>query len=249
MKRVVSNTDGFTLHGWMVTILGLGGNELLVFALVHQFTQSKAGFYTGGVAYLQSWTKWSKNTCLKYLKELVDRGLLQEKKGKENGVDFCYYELGEGVQNLHSPRSKFAPRGVQNLHPYNNKKESKDISPDGDNITPISPSKKFDFRAALIALGVTVEVADAWLQVRKAKKGVNTEIAFRSIQAEIAKSGRSADECIRISVERSWAGFKASWLEDPTPSPRPKKGDSFGRMVQVGRDLGIIETPLPYDEQ
>ena len=31
MKRVVSNTDGFTLHGWMVTILGLGGNELLVF--------------------------------------------------------------------------------------------------------------------------------------------------------------------------------------------------------------------------
>ena len=73
---------------------------------------------------------------------------------------------------------------------------------------------RFDFYKALRELGVSQEVADAWMQVRKAKKAVNTEIAFNAIAKEIAKAGKPADTCIRLAVEKSWCGFKAEWLEN-----------------------------------
>lgn len=75
---------------------------------------------------------------------------------------------------------------------------------------------KFDFRAALKQIGVTDEVIDAWLQVRKGKRATNSKIAFDKVVREIAKSGRSADECIRIAAENSWQGFEAAWLDKPS---------------------------------
>lgn len=72
----------------------------------------------------------------------------------------------------------------------------------------------FPFKKKLVDLGVSEEVAAAWIQVRKAKRAVNSEIAFNKVKREIEKSGRSANECITIAVERSWQGFSASWLED-----------------------------------
>ena len=70
----------------------------------------------------------------------------------------------------------------------------------------------FDFRSALIDLGVTEETADTWLAVRRSHKAVNSELAFKDLVAEIAKTGQSAEECIRIAAVHSWRGFKAEYL-------------------------------------
>jgi hypothetical protein len=98
-------------------------------------------------------------------------------------------------------------------------------------------------RSALLAAGVTAEVADAWLAVRKAKKAVNTELAWKAIEREIQKSGRSADECIRFSAERSWAGFKADWLKEEdtrkspsSPTPSPKNASNKARLYDFTKD-------------
>lgn len=72
--------------------------------------------------------------------------------------------------------------------------------------------KKFDFKKALLDLGVGENVANDFLLVRKNKKATNSETAFRRIQTEIAKSGLSANECITIAVENDWKGFRADWL-------------------------------------
>ena len=61
----LNNTDGFILHGWMVNELGLRGGGLFAFALIHQFSQSDAGVYKGGVPYLAAWLGCSGNTTLK----------------------------------------------------------------------------------------------------------------------------------------------------------------------------------------
>lgn len=73
---------------------------------------------------------------------------------------------------------------------------------------------RFDFKKSLLEIGVSPQVAEDWLKVRKAKKAANTETAFKRIQEEIELSGLSADECITIAVERSWQGFKAEWLSN-----------------------------------
>lgn len=74
-----------------------------------------------------------------------------------------------------------------------------------------SSKKKFDFKQALIDIGVDENVANDWMDVRKTKKATNTATAFKKIQKEIEKSGASANECITLAVERSWSGFKAEW--------------------------------------
>lgn len=85
--------------------------------------------------------------------------------------------------------------------------------------TNISPTEiidnkgnRFDFKKALMEIGVTEQVAEDWLKVRKEAKASNTETAFKGILREIEKTGLSADECIRVAAENSWRGFKAEWL-------------------------------------
>lgn len=77
-----------------------------------------------------------------------------------------------------------------------------------------SKSPRFDFRKALLDLGVTPGTADAFMEVRKAKKAVNTEIAFNGLRSQIEKSGLPPEACIIICVEQSWKGFKASWVNN-----------------------------------
>ena len=82
--------------------------------------------------------------------------------------------------------------------------------PSGESPRPVA----FQFRAALIGLGVEPNIADDWLKVRKAKKGVNTETAFKGIEREINKAidaGYTANDCILLATEKSWIGFKLEW--------------------------------------
>lgn len=74
--------------------------------------------------------------------------------------------------------------------------------------------KNFNFKQALIDLGVSEQIAADYMAVRKLKRAANTETAFNRIKSEIEKSGASADDCIRLAVERSWQGFKAEWYNN-----------------------------------
>lgn len=107
--------------------------------------------------------------------------------------------------------------------------------------TYISPTeinnkgKRFDFKNSLIEIGVSPEVADDWMQVRKAKRASNTETAFKRIKNEIDKSGLSANECITIAVARSWQGFQADWVANQQRS-RPT-----GRMSVLDNNRMVAE--------
>lgn len=71
---------------------------------------------------------------------------------------------------------------------------------------------RYDFKKALIEIGVSEQTAADWMEVRKAKGAANTETSFKGIYREICRSGMAAEECIRIAVENSWRGFKAEWM-------------------------------------
>lgn len=75
-------------------------------------------------------------------------------------------------------------------------------------------NKRFDFRNALMELGVTENVVSDWLIVRKNKKASNTETAFNFIKKQIELSGSTPTECITIAAKKSWAGFEAQWLNN-----------------------------------
>lgn len=91
----------------------------------------------------------------------------------------------------------------------NNADSVSDSDSDSDSV-----SDKFNFKKELISLGVDDEILSDWMQVRKTKKASNTKTAFNSIKSQIEKSGLTANECIKIAVEKDWKGFNASWLNN-----------------------------------
>ena len=79
------------IQGWMVTELELKGNELLIFAIIHGFSQDGETRFTGGLQYLADWTNSTKQGISKNLKSLVNKGYIAKEEKIINGIKFCEY--------------------------------------------------------------------------------------------------------------------------------------------------------------
>lgn len=87
------------------------------------------------------------------------------------------------------------------------KEEKKGVT--GERKTP-----KFDFKKSLIKIGVSDKIATDWIKVRRDKKASNTETSFNHIKKQIELANISADDCIRIAVEKNWRGFESDWVKN-----------------------------------
>ena len=89
----------------------------------------------------------------------------------------------------------------------------------------------FDFKNALMELGVTEQTVTDWLSVRKTKKAKNTLSAFIAIKREVEKAmahGFTAEDCIFASASNSWIGFKAEYIvKDGTASQSAPQKSKF----------------------
>lgn len=81
----------------MINELDLKPNELLVYALIHGFSQDGKSAFTGGIKYIMEWTKLTKQTCISILKTLREkkyigrRAVYDEKSG--NFLGYGYFTL------------------------------------------------------------------------------------------------------------------------------------------------------------
>ena len=221
----------------MVTELGLAGYELVAYALVHQFSmKSKAGMYTGGVPYLASWLSCSLETARKYLHQLEEKGLILAKRGTNDGVPYCYYQVIDNqIPKILRDTPKDLLGDTQNSGGRIPKKigvEYKDEYKIESNNTPTP----FDFGKALRGIGIYPTLVDEWLKVRKVKKAVNTETAFKAIEKEIAeaeRNGHTPDECINLAVVKSWCGFKWAWMQNELNNSRQMQTTNKTRTVSL----------------
>lgn len=125
-----------TVQGWMVTDLGLKGNELLLYALVYGFSQAE-GCFTGGLQYVQDWLGCVKNTAIATLKALVDKGLIERIETEVGNIKVVYYRcknLTTGANDREEPVQKLNQGGAK-IEP-NNKEIYKDIN-NNPSISPL----------------------------------------------------------------------------------------------------------------
>ncbi len=87
--------DYFVVQARMIVELGLSGNRLLVYALIHGFCKDGNNEFTGSINYLCEWTNLSRNTIISTLKSLVDDKLLNKREYVVNGVKYCAYSMGD----------------------------------------------------------------------------------------------------------------------------------------------------------
>lgn len=88
---LVDAENYITIQGWMRTELGLKGNDLLVYALIYGFSQTKDQKFTGSLQYIADWCGATKQGVQKNLKNLIDNNLIQKFEYEKNGVKFCQY--------------------------------------------------------------------------------------------------------------------------------------------------------------
>lgn len=98
--------------GWYITILqemrdilGLKGNELIVYAFINGYSQGGHGCYHGSLATLQGVCGISsRQTATDVLKSLVEKGYITKSETMNNGVKYVSYSvcpiIGQGVQKM-----------------------------------------------------------------------------------------------------------------------------------------------------
>ena len=87
----VTDNNFIVIQGWMITQLGLKGNELIIYATIYGFSQATGQVYTGSHQYLADWINSTKQTVINTLKSLISKGYLQKTEKLINNVKFCEY--------------------------------------------------------------------------------------------------------------------------------------------------------------
>ena len=179
----------------------LSWNEKILLMEIDSFTsQGKDCFISD--EYVADLVKTSLRNASRMMTNLIDKGYVVRTRfdGRRRFVASC---LGG------ADTPKLAEQTGQKCRTtYNNILIEEDKSSSNN----IRKASRYDFKKALIEIGVSEQTAQDWMEVRKAKGAANTETSFKGIQREISKSGVSAEECITIAVENSWRGFKAEWI-------------------------------------
>lgn len=77
--------------------------------------------------------------------------------------------------------------------------------------------------ATLVSHGVPESIARDWLKIRKAKKMELTDTALKATIREAGMAGLTLEQAVTIACERSWAGFRAEYLQGKTKSQKEAK--------------------------
>ena len=94
------------IEGWMREELDLKGNELLVYALIHGFSQEEQGCFFGSLDYISRMCGCTRPTAIETLKKLRDRGLIHKRELIENNVKLCQYTAVVGGSKEILPNNK-----------------------------------------------------------------------------------------------------------------------------------------------
>lgn len=119
---MIKENSYVNVQAFMVNDLNLGGNELIIFAVIFGFSQDGESWYTGSRAYLAEWCKASKKTVSNNLAKLCEKGFLEKRVRIESGVTFNDYRVGKkflGVEKkLPRGREKTSTGGVEKTSPH-----------------------------------------------------------------------------------------------------------------------------------
>lgn len=182
----------------------------------------------------------SEETVEKAINELVELGLIgkQSRAGLPN-VYFLISDPKKGVtpppKNVPPPKNGGTPPPKNGGTPpqknggHINTKYKKQISTNVDintarEETAKKPTKHEADLALLSEHGITGQIAEDFLTIRKAKRQPLTETAMRLIASDAEKCGMTAAQAVEYAIGNGWGSFRAEWLKNKT----------FGRSGNLG---------------
>lgn len=116
----MNNSSYIVVMAWMMTRLGLNGNELLAYALIYSYSQDAQGCYFGSLSHTAERLNISRRAAVDVLNRLLDKGHITKSSVEVDGVARCMYkavvpsevEGGPPPKEKH-PARKTSPTKVQ----------------------------------------------------------------------------------------------------------------------------------------
>lgn len=107
----MENNRFIVVAGWMMTSLGLSGNDLLCYALIHGYSQDGQGVYFGSISHTAEALNISRRAAADVLNRLVERGVVTRKHVVMDGVQRCMYKAVVPDEAKAPPSSPPSGRG------------------------------------------------------------------------------------------------------------------------------------------
>ena len=92
---LVKSKDFIVIHEFMVRDLRLKGNELLIYAIIFDSSQTEEHKFSGSLRYLAGWTNSTKQSVLNSLKSLMQKCYIKKEEQIINGVKHCSYRISK----------------------------------------------------------------------------------------------------------------------------------------------------------
>ena len=128
----MKNNGYINIQGFMINELDLSGNELILYAIIFGFSQDGKSQYRGSLSYIENALRISRNTAIRTLKKLLDKGLITKEfnsKGNLYRITSAKVELveeDEVVPKLHQSSAKVALVSSAKVEHNNNNYINKD---------------------------------------------------------------------------------------------------------------------------
>ena len=206
----------------------MSGNALKCYILIVRKTRGWQKTHDSlSISQIQKFTGIRKEeTVQKAINELIDLGLI----GKQSriGLPNEYFLISDPKKGVTPPPKKgVTPPPKMGVTPppkkggHINTKNKKQISTNvdintGDEKTAKKPTKHEADLALLAEHGITGQIAEDFLTIRKAKRQPLTATAMRLIASEAQKVGMTAFQAVVFSIGNGWGSFRAEWVRNKT---------------------------------
>lgn len=88
----MNDSSYIVVMAWMMTRLGLNGNELLAYALIYSYSQDAQGCYFGSLSHTAERLNISRRAAVDVLNRLIDKGYMTKSTVDIDGVTRCMYK-------------------------------------------------------------------------------------------------------------------------------------------------------------
>jgi hypothetical protein len=225
---VINPNVYYTVQAWMITDLGLRGNELTAYAIIYGFSQDGRSEFVGSISYFEELLVCSRPTAVKTLATLEEKGLITKRVAR-NGMNCNAYRawptpqkgsketLPEVVKNFNQGSKETLPEVVKNFNqgsketlPNNyinnnsNNYIDKDIPPQAAPTAP-APSGDVEVKTVKHKYGEykNVLLTDKELDKLKAEYPADWEIRIERLSEYIASKGAKYKS--HYATIRAWA--------------------------------------------
>lgn len=108
----MNNSSYIVVMAWMMTRLGLNGNELLAYALIYSYSQDAQGCYFGSLSHTAERLNISRRAAVDVLNRLLEKGHITKSSVEVDGVMRCMYKavVPSEVEGGPPPKEKYPAR-------------------------------------------------------------------------------------------------------------------------------------------